>query len=193
MQNFRTCCILAAAFSAVMIEAPRCCQAQGMSQSVNAHQFSAILDGPVRSDFCDLFGQLQPCLEVDHGITGEARIGKATFALQCISLFPFPGVPPCEGQMDYRDFARFDLPGGTILGELDGWSSESTKSPEHGGDFVTSVIEEGRISQGTGKYAGAKGEFHSRIVTEIAGGGPFFIDKGLVLFEIRRQGRPGGR
>jgi hypothetical protein len=132
-------------------------------------------------------------LNVDlFAVPRGARIGKATFVLLCIDGTIVPGVPRCNpnavllpGEIQYRDLVTFALPGGTIQGELMGWSVPNSKPVEHGGFLVTSVIEEGTIDSATGIYARATGSFQSRIVTEVNAFGPVFVDKGLVLFDLR--------
>ena len=178
-------CVLSVLVLGVAFVFPTTTWAQGGSQSVNAQHFAVIMSGPVSFD--------QTGLNIDlYAVPSGARIGKATFVLLCIDGTIVPGVPPCNpnaillpGEVQYRDLVYFALPGGTIQGELMGWSVPNSKPAEHGGLLVTSVTEEGTITSGTRKYAGASGSFHSRIVTEVNGFGPFFVDQGLVLFDLR--------
>jgi hypothetical protein len=178
-------CLLSVLVIGVASVFPKMTWAQGESQSVNAQHFAVIMDGPVSFD--------ETGLNIDlYAIPSGARIGKGTFVLLCIDGTIVPGVPPCNpnaillpGEVQYRDLVNFALPGGTIQGELMGWSVPNSKPAEHGGFLVTSVTEEGTITSGTGKYTEASGSFHSRIVTEINNFGPVFFDQGLVLFDLR--------
>jgi hypothetical protein len=168
---------------------PQMAWAQHESQSVNARdhalQFVVIMNGPATFDATGLNIDL-------YAVSRGPRIGKATFVLLCIDGTFVPGVPRCNpdavllpGEIQYRDLVTFALPGGPIQGELMGWSVPNSKPAEHGGFLVTSVIEEGTISSATGIYARATGSFHSRIVTEVNEFGPVFVDRGLVLFDLK--------
>lgn len=170
--------------------------ARGNDKRVDSRQFAVVMDGPIRQVPCD--SALGFCLEIDlYSVRKNILIGKATFELLCSDPV-FPPFPSCNtatpllpGQSHYRDMARYELPFGTIEVEFDGWLSENPRPAENGGALVLTGVEEGPITGGTGIYKGASGELKGRIVVEYAdfGGGnfgPFYLDKGLLLFEIHQ-------
>ena len=193
MRTFRVRALIAAVASVSILGASLASvQAQGRSESANAKRFAVVMDGPITIDGEGLHADL-------YSITGE-RIGMTLRSETCVSSDPpNPIAPPCDNppvlqqdQFYYEDqVVVFELPGGTIRGALKGYEVFNSNPPANGGDRSATAVEDGEVTGGTGKYAGAHGQFSSRISDEFKFlehfglEAPVWFNHSVVLFDLR--------